>query len=220
MSCNESSTGSASSPSNWSGRRQFGRHLRLWYGATHRHLERHDVGFGRRVDHPREQLERRRLTTGSLQPCARQSRVERHAGRALAVGTFTSTVFSEPGVDNGIVYVGTKDGTLLAFGALPIPTPALSGSNVNFASAVVSQSTGGTATFTATAPTTVTSFEEAGSAFTIRQFNPSAPCLSFNWPVHFGARSPSRPQLSVTTQVNSLLTTPAPLRRSPWTAKE
>ena len=36
---------------------------------------------------------------------------------------FTSTVFSEPGVDNGIVYVGTKDDTLLGFGALASATP-------------------------------------------------------------------------------------------------
>ena len=81
--------------------------------------------------------------------------------------TFTSTVFSEPGVDNGIIYVGAKDDTLLGFGALPSGTAALSGSNVNFASAVVSQSTSGTATFTAAAPTSVTSLEIAGSAFTM-----------------------------------------------------
>ena len=71
-------------------------------------------------------------------------------------------MFSEPGVGNGIVYVGTKDSTLLAFGALPSTTPALSGSNVSFASTVVSQSTSGAATFTAAAPTTVTSLEEVG----------------------------------------------------------
>jgi hypothetical protein len=82
-------------------------------------------------------------------------------------GTFTSTVFSEPGVDNGNIYVGTKDDTLLAFGALPSSTPALSGSKLSFASTIVSQSSSGTATFTATAPTTVTSFVVAGSAFTM-----------------------------------------------------
>jgi hypothetical protein len=82
-------------------------------------------------------------------------------------GTFTSTVFAEPGVDNGIVYVGTKDGTLLAFGALASATPALTGTSPSFASTVVSQSTSGTATFTASAPITVNSFVEAGAAFTI-----------------------------------------------------
>jgi hypothetical protein len=90
-------------------------------------------------------------------------------------GTFTSSVFSEPGVDNGVVYVGTKDDTLLAFGALPSSAPALSGSNVNFASTILSQSTTGTATFTATAPTTVTSLEVAGSAFTMGSPAPTLP---------------------------------------------
>ena len=90
-------------------------------------------------------------------------------------GTFTSNVFSSPGVDNGIVYVGTKDDTLLAFGALPSATPALTGSNPSFATTVVSQSTSATATFTASAPTTVTSLEIAGSAFTLGNSPPSLP---------------------------------------------
>jgi hypothetical protein len=90
-------------------------------------------------------------------------------------GTFTSTVFSEPGVDSGIVYVGTKDGTLLAFGALPSTTPALSGSNVSFAPTIVSQSTVESATFTARAATTVSSLEVAGSAFAMGTPAPSLP---------------------------------------------
>jgi PQQ-like domain len=80
-------------------------------------------------------------------------------------GTFTSTVFSAPGVDNGKLYVGTKDGTLLGFGALVSSTPALNGTSPSFSSAIVSQPTSGTATFTAAAPTTVTSFAVAGAAF-------------------------------------------------------
>lgn len=80
-------------------------------------------------------------------------------------GTFTSTVYTQPGVDNGVVYVGTKDGTLLGFGALTSSTPALTGGPVTFSPAVVSQSTSTTATFTASAPTTVSSFVQTGSAF-------------------------------------------------------
>jgi iron transport multicopper oxidase len=81
---------------------------------------------------------------------------------------FTSTVFSQPSADNGIVYVGTKDDTLLGFGALGSSTPALSGANVNFASTTVSQqSVPSNATFTASSPTTVTSFTESGSAYTM-----------------------------------------------------
>jgi hypothetical protein len=78
----------------------------------------------------------------------------------------TSTAFSEPGVDNGVVYVGTEDATLLGFGLLASSTPALTGDNVDFAPSMVSQSDTATATFTATAPTTVSSFTETGSAFT------------------------------------------------------
>jgi PQQ-like domain len=79
--------------------------------------------------------------------------------------TFTASVYSEPGVDNGIIYVGTKDGTLLAFGALTSSKPALKGNNVDFTSTIVSQTTSATATFTATSPTTVRSFTESGQGF-------------------------------------------------------
>jgi uncharacterized repeat protein (TIGR02543 family) len=76
-----------------------------------------------------------------------------------------STKFSEPGVDNGKIYVGTKDGTLLGFGLLAASTPALNGNNVDFTPTVVSQSVLATAQFTATTATTVTSFTETGTAF-------------------------------------------------------
>ncbi len=68
---------------------------------------------------------------------------------------FTSTVFSEPSVDNGIVYVGTKDDTLLGFGALASATPAVSGANVEFPATTVSQSVTQNVTFTASSPTTI-----------------------------------------------------------------
>jgi uncharacterized repeat protein (TIGR02543 family) len=76
-----------------------------------------------------------------------------------------STKFSEPGVDNGKIYVGTMDGTLLGFGLVAASTPALNGNNVDFTPTVVSQSILATAQFTAAAPTTVTSFTETGAAF-------------------------------------------------------
>jgi hypothetical protein len=79
--------------------------------------------------------------------------------------SFTTSVFSEPGVDNGIIYVGTKDGTLLGFGALASSKPALKGDAVTFDPTIVSQTANTTATFTATAPTTVRSFTESGPAF-------------------------------------------------------
>jgi len=86
---------------------------------------------------------------------------------------FTSTVFAAPSADNGVVYVGTKDQTLMGFGHLATANPALSGANVRFTSTVVSQSTAATATFTATAPTTVSSFTQSGAAFAMG--SPSLP---------------------------------------------
>jgi hypothetical protein len=79
----------------------------------------------------------------------------------------TSSTFAEPGVDNGIVYVGTKDGTLRGFGILASSTPALTGDNVDFDPTIVAQSVTASAQFTATAPTSVSSFTVTGSAFTL-----------------------------------------------------
>ena len=78
---------------------------------------------------------------------------------------FFSSRFAQPGVDNGIVYVGTRDERLMGFGALATKTPALSGANVNFPATIVSQRVTETATFTATAPTTVSSFSVSGSYY-------------------------------------------------------
>ena len=81
----------------------------------------------------------------------------------------TAAKFSEPAVDNGIIYVGarnsTSDGALIGFGFLA--TPTLTGANVSFSPMIVSQSTTSTATFTATASTTVSSFTPTGAAFSI-----------------------------------------------------
>ena len=81
---------------------------------------------------------------------------------------FTSSFFAQPSVDNGIIYVGTKDDTLLGFGALPSSTPSLSGASIAFPATVVAQSSAPvTATFTASATTTVSSFTLSGSSFTL-----------------------------------------------------
>ncbi len=77
-------------------------------------------------------------------------------------GFFTSSTFSIPAVDNGTLYVGTKDSSVLGFGTLPSATPALAGTNLSFSPTVVAQSSALTETFTASAATTVKSFTEAG----------------------------------------------------------
>ena len=81
---------------------------------------------------------------------------------------FTSSFFAQPSVDNGIIYVGTKDDTLLGFGALPSSTPSLSGASIAFSPTVVAQSSAPiTATFTASATTTISSFTLSGASYTM-----------------------------------------------------
>jgi hypothetical protein len=93
-----------------------------------------------------------------------------------AIGS--ATKFSEPAVDNGTIYLGTKNGTsdgaLLGFGILT-SGQSLSGATVDFSPTVVSQTATSTATFTATATTTITSFTPTGSAFTIGSPSRSLP---------------------------------------------
>jgi hypothetical protein len=90
--------------------------------------------------------------------------------------TFTSTVFSHPAVNNGILYVGTKDGTVLGFGAVPTSTPALTGTGLTFPSTIVAQSSAPmTATFVASAPTTVSSFAVAGVGYSVGTSTPPLP---------------------------------------------
>jgi len=93
---------------------------------------------------------------------------------------FTSDVFAQPGVDNGIVYVGTPDQTLLGFGALPSRTLALIGTDVNFPATTVSQSVTQNATFTASAPTTVSSFTVSGRRYTMGAPSASLPASLLN----------------------------------------
>ena len=78
-------------------------------------------------------------------------------------GTFTASTFSQPAVDNGMLYVGTKDGSVLGFGTLPSSAPAVAGTNLSFPATVVGQSVTMNETFTASAPTTLSSFAIAGA---------------------------------------------------------
>jgi hypothetical protein len=76
---------------------------------------------------------------------------------------FNSAVFAQPGVDNGVIYVGTKDDTLLGFSARASAAPALTGADMDFPSTTVSQADTQSAKFTAHATTTVTSFTVSGN---------------------------------------------------------
>jgi hypothetical protein len=68
----------------------------------------------------------------------------------------TSAKFNPPAIDNGRVYVGTRDGTVVAFGARP-GAPKLHANSVTFPSTSLGSSATGSATFTATASITINS---------------------------------------------------------------
>jgi iron transport multicopper oxidase len=68
--------------------------------------------------------------------------------------------FNPPGVANGRVYVGTKDGHVLGFGA-PVQ-PGLAGADMAFGATTVGSSSQRTATFTAQRPLTVTAVAASG----------------------------------------------------------
>ncbi|MDE3093591.1 MAG: choice-of-anchor D domain-containing protein [Acidobacteriota bacterium] len=79
---------------------------------------------------------------------------------------FLAEKYTSPAVGNGAIYVGTQDGHLLGFGFIP-PTPPLSAANVDFTPQVISQSSTATATFSASATTTVESLSSSGTQFSL-----------------------------------------------------
>ncbi len=86
----------------------------------------------------------------------------------------TAAKYVTPGVGpNGRIYVGTRDQTVIGFGA-PI-TPQLSGSGGSFPTTTIGQSQTQTVTFTAAGTTTINSLSVTGSAFTIASPTPPTP---------------------------------------------
>jgi iron transport multicopper oxidase len=83
----------------------------------------------------------------------------------------TSAKFALPGVGAGRLYVGTRDGHVLAFGS-PV-TPILSGSTTVFPTTTVDESSEKTLTLTATEPLTLSKLASSSSQFTLG--TPSSP---------------------------------------------
>ena len=77
----------------------------------------------------------------------------------------TSSKFALPGVGAGRLYVGTRDGHVLAFGS-PV-TPVLSGSATEFPTTTVGDSSQETLTLTANEPLTLSSLASSSSQFTL-----------------------------------------------------
>jgi hypothetical protein len=76
-----------------------------------------------------------------------------------------SSKFALPGIGAGRLYIGTRDGHVIAFGS-PV-TPMLTGSATEFPATIVGASSQETLTVTATEPLTVSSLESSSSQFTL-----------------------------------------------------
>jgi len=87
---------------------------------------------------------------------------------------FSAEKYTQPGVGNAMIYVGTRDGQLLGFG-FGSTNPVLTGTNVDFPTTVVAQSSTLTATFTAEVPTTIQSFALSGTDYNIGASAPTTP---------------------------------------------
>jgi iron transport multicopper oxidase len=90
---------------------------------------------------------------------------------SAAIGS--SAKFAIPGVGAGRLYVGTRDGHVLAFGS-PV-TPILAGSATTFPKTIDGSSSKKTVTLTATEPLTLSSLESSSSQFTVGTASPSLP---------------------------------------------
>jgi HYDIN/CFA65/VesB family protein/putative pyrroloquinoline-quinone-binding quinoprotein len=77
----------------------------------------------------------------------------------------TSAKFATPGVGAGRLYVGTRDGHVIAFGS-PV-TPILSGSPTSFGTTIIGHSSEKRLKLTATEPLTLSKLESSSSQFTL-----------------------------------------------------
>ncbi|MGO9759716.1 MAG: choice-of-anchor D domain-containing protein [Solirubrobacteraceae bacterium] len=85
----------------------------------------------------------------------------------------TSAKFAIPGVGAERLYVGTRDGHVIAFGS-PV-TPMLTGSSTTFPTTTVGESSEKTVTLTATEPLTLSSLASSSSQFTLGTPSPALP---------------------------------------------
>ncbi len=85
----------------------------------------------------------------------------------------TSAKFAIPGVGAGRLYVGTRDGHVIAFGS-PV-TPILAGSTTEFPTTTIGESSERTLTLTATEPLTLSKLASSSSQFTLGTPSPALP---------------------------------------------
>ena len=86
----------------------------------------------------------------------------------------TASKFTEPVVDNGRIFVGTRDGHILGFG-LTGTGPALTGPSLSFPATTTGASSNGTVTLTAQRAANVTAISIDNPAFTVGTPTPALP---------------------------------------------
>src|SRR5262249_14501438 len=90
---------------------------------------------------------------------------------SAAVGT--AAKFTPPGVANGRVYVGPRDGHVLGFGAPVYST--LSGSGFDFERVIVNTSAQTTLTVTASSPVTINTVSSSSASYVVGTTVPALP---------------------------------------------
>jgi hypothetical protein len=85
----------------------------------------------------------------------------------------TASKYSVPGVGAGRLYVGNREGKVIAFGS-PV-TPALTGSAVSFPTTTIGESSPGTATLTATESLTLNGLTSSSGQYALGTPSPALP---------------------------------------------
>jgi Bacterial Ig domain len=119
----------------------------------------------------------------------------------------TGAKFTPPGIANGRVYVGTRDGHVIAFGA---PTSTIvSGTSLAFPNTVVGQSSNLTEVLQASGPVTITAVSSSGAPFSVGAVSLPATLAAgqqLSIPVAFspGASGSANGSLSIATSAGLL----------------
>ena len=136
--------------------------------------------------------------------------VSGHLNQRFSAPIGTATNYSTPGVADGKLFVGTRDGHVLAFGS-PVTTP-LSGSSLTFPATVDGQtSQSQTMTLTANEDLTISSIASSSSQFTLGTSTPTWPATltsgqTISIPVTFAPTQtgPIAGQVDVTTTAGNV----------------
>ena len=120
----------------------------------------------------------------------------------------TATKYAPPGINNGRVYVGTRDGHIMAYGSQA--TSPLVGSGVDLGYAIIGQSSQGTLSVHSASALTVTAVSSSSAEFVVGQPVPALPAAlasgaTFQVPITFtpSASGPRAGTVTITTSAGT-----------------